>query len=62
MAALKAIGQPLQPHVKLSKKDCPIHDVASCSSLMYAMDITRLDITRAMGVVSRLIGNPGKVH
>ena len=29
---------------------------------MYAMDATRQDIARATGVVSRLMGNPGKAH
>ena len=59
---LKAIGLPSQPHVKLSKKDCPIHDAAACSSFMYAMDVTRLDIARGTGVDSRLMGNPGKAQ
>ena len=31
-------------------------------SLMYAMVCTRLDITQAVGVVSKYMSNPGKQH
>ncbi|MCO5610248.1 hypothetical protein L7F22_064484 [Adiantum nelumboides] len=73
MADAKPLGVPLQPYVKISKEDCPnskeatndmqsVPYASACGSLMYAMVATRPDITHAVGVVSRFMANPGRLH
>ena len=64
---------PLASHFKLSSSLCPSsveeNDYMSCvpyanikRCLMYAMVCTRLDISHAIGVVSKYMENPGKEH
>ncbi|WJX48823.1 hypothetical protein P8452_35337 [Trifolium repens] len=73
MDKAKAVSIPLASHFKLSHKLCPSTDEEKLSmksipyssavgSLMYAMVCTRPDIAHAVGVVSRYLSNPGKVH
>ncbi|MCO5584158.1 hypothetical protein L7F22_038081 [Adiantum nelumboides] len=61
------------PYVKISKEDCPnskeatndmqsVPYASACGSLMYAMVATRPDIAHAVGVVSRFMANPGRLH
>ena len=71
MKHVKLVDTPLGGHFKLNKKSClssmkekenmasiPYSSVVG--SLMYVMVCTRPDITYAVGVVSRLMVNPGK--
>ncbi|KAM2897932.1 hypothetical protein COP2_007520 [Malus domestica] len=69
----KPVNTPLAPHFKLSTQLCPncdkertkIKDVPYSSlvgGLMYAMVCTRPDIAHAVGLVSRFMHNPGKMH
>ncbi|KAK9134561.1 hypothetical protein Syun_013891 [Stephania yunnanensis] len=69
----KPVSTPLANHFTLSKKSCPstsidiaeISDIpysSAVGSSMYAMVCTRPDIAHAVGVVSRFLSNPGKVH
>ena len=62
MVDVKPLGVPLQPHVRLSKDDCPkdddaanymknVPDASACGS-------TRPDISHAVGFVSRFMANP----
>jgi len=63
---------PLAAHFKSSKKDCSQLKeeklemskirYSAVSSLLYAMVCTRLDITRAISVVSRFFSNRVKAH
>ena len=64
---------PLENHIKLSKGQSPktveerehmasVPYASAVGSLMYAMVCTRLDITHAVGVVSKYMENPGKEH
>ncbi|MCO5556884.1 hypothetical protein L7F22_010438 [Adiantum nelumboides] len=73
IADAKPLGVPLQPYVKISKEDCPnskdatndmesVPYASACGSLMYAMVATRPDIAHAVGVVSRFMANPGRLH
>ncbi|WJX13388.1 hypothetical protein P8452_03779 [Trifolium repens] len=73
MDKAKEVSIPLASHFKLSHKLCPSTDEEKLSmknipyssavgSLMYAMVCTRPDIAHAVGVVSRYLSNPGKVH
>jgi hypothetical protein len=73
MDKAKAVSIPLASHFKLSHKLCPstneeklsmksIPYSSAVGSLMYAMVCTRPDIAHAVGVVSRYLSNPGKVH
>ena len=63
---VKPLGVPLQPHVRLSKDDCPkdddasnymknVPDASACGS-------TRPDISHAVGFVSRFMANPCRAH
>uniref|UniRef100_A0A3Q7EB76 Reverse transcriptase Ty1/copia-type domain-containing protein n=1 Tax=Solanum lycopersicum TaxID=4081 RepID=A0A3Q7EB76_SOLLC len=73
MDKAKVVSTPLAMHFKLSMKQCPSSDdekedmkkvlyaLAVCS-LMYVMVCTRLDISHAVGVVSRFVSNPGREH
>jgi hypothetical protein len=73
MDKAKAVSIPLASHFKLSHKLCPSTDEEKLSmknipyssavgSLMYAMVCTRPDIAHVVGMVSRYLSNPGKVH
>ena len=67
------VSTPMDEYLKLGKNDCSKFDVKKVEmakvpyllivgSLMCAMVSTRLDITYAMGVVSRYMANPTKRH
>ncbi|GJU83619.1 hypothetical protein Tco_1285984 [Tanacetum coccineum] len=67
------VSLPLAGYFKLIKKDCPTTKKEKAGmasvpysfmvgSLMYAMVFTRPDITHAVGLVSRYLANPCKVH
>ena len=67
------MSTPLGSHFKLSKEQSPkieeerdhmskVPYASTIGSLMYAMVYTRLDITHAVGVVSRFMGRLGKQH
>uniref|UniRef100_A0A3Q7GYL8 Retrovirus-related Pol polyprotein from transposon TNT 1-94-like beta-barrel domain-containing protein n=1 Tax=Solanum lycopersicum TaxID=4081 RepID=A0A3Q7GYL8_SOLLC len=69
----KPVNTPLAAHFKLSKRCCPttkkekesmshIPYSSVVGSLMYAMVCTRPDIAHAVGLVSRYLANPSKVH
>jgi hypothetical protein len=73
MKDAKAVSTPLAEHFKLSSEMCPktleekeymetMPYSSAVGSLMYAMVCTRPDIAQAMGVVSRYMSNPGKIH
>ena len=64
---------PLSMHVKLSKDECPKFENEKefmsknpyqcvVGSLMYALILTRPDITFVVGAVRRFLSNPGKKH
>ena len=69
----KSVQTPLANHFKLSAAQCPQTDVeqekmaripysSAVGSLMYAMVLTRPDISHAVSVVSRFMANPGYEH
>jgi hypothetical protein len=69
----KLITSSIASHFKLSHDGCPksnkekkeiknISYVSVIGSLIYAMVYIRSDIAHAVGVVSRFLSNPGKVH
>ena len=69
----KLVSTPLAPHFKLSASMSPKNDaeweymskvlyVSIVGSLMYVMVYTRPDISKAVGVVSRYMHDPGKEH
>ena len=73
MQHAKSVSTPLANHFKLTKKSClateqekeemsVIPYSSAVGSLMYLMVCTRPDIAHAVGVVSRFLSNPGKVH
>ena len=73
MADAKAVSIPLAPHFKLSAAACPTTAVekglmsavpyeSAVGSLMYLMVCTRPDIAHAVGMVSRYMSNPGRLH
>ena len=73
MEGAKAISTPMPLHVQLSGKGSPISEkdktymekvpyASAVGSLMYAMVCTRPDIAQAVGLVSRFMSNPGKMH
>ncbi|GLT26815.1 hypothetical protein SLA2020_018570 [Shorea laevis] len=73
MKHAKPVSTPLANHFKLSKRSCPttkeekekmssIPYSSAVGSLMYAMVCTRPDIAHAVGVVSRFLSDPGKIH
>ncbi|OMO51796.1 Reverse transcriptase, RNA-dependent DNA polymerase [Corchorus capsularis] len=73
MQDAKSVSTPLANHFKLTKKSCPVSEKKKdemavilyssvVGSLMYLMVCTRPDIAHAVGVMSRFLSNPGKVH
>ncbi|OMO59210.1 Integrase, catalytic core [Corchorus capsularis] len=69
----KSVSTPLANHFKLTKKSCPVSEKekdemsvipysSAMGSVMYLMVCTRPNITHAVGVVSRFLSDPGKVH
>ncbi|MCO5569008.1 hypothetical protein L7F22_022714 [Adiantum nelumboides] len=71
--SMKDLGAAEHPYVKISKEDCPnskeatndmqsVPYASACGSLMYAMVATRPDIAHAVGVVSRFMANPSRLH
>ena len=69
----KPVSTPLAPHFKLSASQCPKTEEEreymskvtysnAVGSLMYAMVCTKLDISHAVGTVSRYMHYPGKGH
>ena len=69
----KPVSTSLVGLFKLSKRLCPSTEKEKgemsiipyslvVGSLMYAMMCTRPDISHAVGVVSRFLGNPSKAH
>ena len=73
MSESKPVSTPLASHFRLSNDQCPqteedkdymakVPYASAIGSLMYAMVCTRPDIGHAVGVVSRFMSNPGKVH
>ena len=69
----KALTTPLPLYVKLSLNNCPksyakrakmekVLYLLAFGSLMYAMVCSRPDISQAVGVMSRYMHDPGKVH
>ena len=73
MKNAKPVSTPLAAHFKMKKNSCPstreeregmskVPYSSAVGSLMYAMVCTRPDIAHAVGVVSRFLSNPGKIH
>ncbi|KAK0585008.1 hypothetical protein LWI29_022138 [Acer saccharum] len=73
MGDAKSVRTPLASHFRLSKEQSPkteeekdfmakVPYASAIGSLMYAMTCTRPDISHAVGVVSRYMSNPGKLH
>jgi hypothetical protein len=73
MHECKPVKVPIPIGVKLSSDQCPkTHEeeedmshvpyASVVGSLMYAMVCTRLDITHAVGVLSRYMSKPGNEH
>jgi len=69
----KPVKVPILVGVNLSVEQCPktqeeeedmshVPYASAVGSLMYAMVCTRLDISRAMGVLSRFMSKPRKEH
>ena len=73
MSQAKVVSSPLASHFKLSSKHSPSTDkekedmrrvmyASAIGSLMYSMVCTRPNIAYAVGVVSRILSNPGRQH
>ncbi|RVW26208.1 Retrovirus-related Pol polyprotein from transposon TNT 1-94 [Vitis vinifera] len=73
MSKAKVVSSPLANHFKLSSRHNPSIDkekedmrkvlyASIVGSLMYVMVCTRPDIAYAVGVVSRFLSNPGRLH
>ena len=73
MKDCKPISTPLSVNYKLSSVMCLSNEaemiemsrvpyVSAVGSLMFTMICTRLDITQAVGAISRFMANPGKEH
>ena len=73
MQNAKPVSTLFSIHFKLSKEMCPNTQeemdymskfpyASAVGSLIYAMVCTRLDISHAVGVVSRYMNNPRKEH
>ena len=73
MSKAKAACSPLASHLKFISKQCPTSEkdmkkisivpyASTVGSLMYAMVCTRPDIAHAVGVVTRFLTNPEKLH
>src|ERR1700722_3770283 len=69
----KPVKVPIPVGVKLYVEQCPktqeeeedmscVPYASAAGSLMYAMVCTRLDISHAVGVLSRFMSKPGKEH
>ena len=69
----KRVKLPILVGVKLSVEQCPktqeeeedmfhVPYASAFNILMYAMVCTRIDITHAVGVLSRFVSKPGKKH
>nr|GEV20988.1 retrovirus-related Pol polyprotein from transposon TNT 1-94 [Tanacetum cinerariifolium] len=73
MGKAKLVSSPLTTNFKLIDKDCPsskkniekmdrVSYASAVGSLMYVMVCTRPDSAHVVGVVSRILSNPGKMH
>lgn len=73
MSNSKSVVTPLASHFKLSCSQCPSTDkernemtkvpyANAVGCMMYAMVLTRPDLTHALSVVSRFMATPGKEH
>ncbi|KAH9648835.1 hypothetical protein KPL70_025759 [Citrus sinensis] len=73
MGKAKPVQTPLPAHFRLSSQQCPKTDVerseassipysSAVGCLMYAMVLTRPDLSYAVSVVSRYMTNPGNEH
>ena len=73
MEGAKAISTLMHLHIQLSSKGSPILEkdkaymmkvsyASAVGSLMYATVCTRPDIAQTVGLVSRFMANPGKMH
>ncbi len=73
MADCRPLCVPISVGTKLSVDDCPkspseVEDMSRVpyasgfGSLMYAMVCTRPDIAQVVGVLSRFMANPGRIH
>ncbi|WJZ84569.1 hypothetical protein VitviT2T_004169 [Vitis vinifera] len=73
MSKAKLVSSPLASHFKLSSRHSPSTDkekedmrrvlyASVVGSLMYVMVCTRPNIAYAVGVVSRILSNPGRLH
>ena len=73
MQNAKPVNTPLAAHFRLSAEMSPQNDeekeqmmyvpyASAVGSMMYAMVCTRPDISQAVSVVSRYMGNPGRMH
>ncbi|KAH9779667.1 hypothetical protein KPL71_007786 [Citrus sinensis] len=73
MGKAKPVQTPLPAHFRLSSQQCPKTDVrrseassilysSAVGCLMYAMVLTRPDLSYAVSVVSIYMANPGKEH
>ncbi|KAH9678917.1 hypothetical protein KPL71_025907 [Citrus sinensis] len=73
MTNSKPVQTPLAPHFRLSDQLCPTTEAemseminipyaSAVGCLMYAMVLTRPDLSYVVSVVSRYMANPGKEH
>ncbi|KAH9769407.1 Integrase catalytic domain-containing protein [Citrus sinensis] len=73
MLNCKPVSTPMAAHFKLSSQQCPSIEskqtemlktpyASSVGYLMYAMVLTRLDLSYAVSLVGRFMSNPGKEH
>ncbi|KAH9770027.1 Integrase catalytic domain-containing protein [Citrus sinensis] len=73
MMNCKPMSIPMAAHFKLSSQQCPSTEseqtemlktpyASSVSCLMYAMVLTRPDLSYAVNLVSKFMSNPGKEH
>jgi len=73
MKNAKPVSTQLTTHFKLSAALSPqstkeeeqmshVPYASAVGSIMYAMVCTRPDISQAVNIVSRYMGNPGKMH
>ena len=73
MATSKVVSTPLAQHIKISARDSPkdptdrqvmsyVPYSNATGSLMYLMVCTRPDLAHSSSLVSRHMGNPGKIH
>ncbi|KAK9179751.1 hypothetical protein WN943_028956 [Citrus x changshan-huyou] len=73
MLNCKPVSTPMAAHFRLSSQQCPSTEseqtemlktpyASSVGCLMYAMVLTRPDLSYAVSLVSRFMSNPGKEH